>query len=432
MIVVLDEAVRNVTYDSDIVRVTNIQNLMQLQGTIDALVIGEFGLSKLPVRDRITFTDYIQKMSSTARVSYIHSPSNADDGLISLIVGVGGVVEENTRMLDTSAGIRRVAEGRNYAAIESTDSVKVLNDFFDNFKSGTLTKGQVSLLNSSVSEVVDLYQRKDQTLKVVSSAGIRQTAQMKEQLNKAQSDMDRIKELARKVTEANSHGRSVSPSAGITAFPSFSIPLNRSRLYILIKDLGRTRYLTHFVEGLSEYIQRTLLLTPKTVFLEPTGVVYVQRYKDGIFIDQDSYTKSEAISEPLLHLNFPTEEAVNRIIRHDKFKAVIIVDRLISQLDHIVKMDGKTPIYACASRGWYDTRGAGNRKLPWFTSVVTPSTAGNDGFLGCIPTFRGYDELTLEMRRQAYASQGELYKKIIEASGYSTSSRLGSYDKLAG
>ena len=229
MIVVLDEAVRNVTYDSDIVRVTNIQNLMQLRGTIDAIVIGEFDFSKIPVRDRNTFTDYIQKWSSTARVSYIHAPSNADDDLISLIVGVGGVVEENTRMLDTSAGIRRVAEGRNYGAIESTDSVKVLNDFFDNFKSGTLTKGQVSLLNSSVSEVVDLYQRKDQTLKVVSSAGIRQMAQMKEKLDKAQSEMDRVKELARKVAEENSHGRSVSPSAGITAFPSFSIPLNRSR-----------------------------------------------------------------------------------------------------------------------------------------------------------------------------------------------------------
>ena len=52
MIVVLDEAVRNVTYGSDIVRVTDIQNLMQLQGTIDAIVIGEFGFSKLPVRDK--------------------------------------------------------------------------------------------------------------------------------------------------------------------------------------------------------------------------------------------------------------------------------------------------------------------------------------------------------------------------------------------
>ncbi|MEE1214796.1 MAG: hypothetical protein U0L04_07435, partial [Bacteroidaceae bacterium] len=88
MIVVLDEPVRNVTYDSDIVRVTNIQNLMQLQGTIDAIVIGEFRFSKLTVRDKMTFTDYIQKWSSTARVSYIHSPSNADGGLISLIVGV--------------------------------------------------------------------------------------------------------------------------------------------------------------------------------------------------------------------------------------------------------------------------------------------------------------------------------------------------------
>ncbi len=43
--------------------------------------------------DKLTFKDYIQKMSYTARVSYINSPSNSDGSLISLIVGVGGVVE---------------------------------------------------------------------------------------------------------------------------------------------------------------------------------------------------------------------------------------------------------------------------------------------------------------------------------------------------
>lgn len=424
MIVILDSERNSSDYDNDVVVVSSVKDLERLDGVFDALIIGSYTLGKMDV---IALNGFKKVLSGFPKVIYVRKEDDTDKSLETLVRGVNGVIEDNTDYLDSAQGIQRLARGENYNAVAVTDNINVLKEFSDTFEGGKINRGQQLILSNALQEVIRGEEENKRTLTRTTGAylGVLTSAQ-----ESVESIRKRSADLRKKVADVNAliqsvrnnESSSVARTGGniITMYPSFELEHIPSRMTIIIKDLGRTPYLTSFAIGFAQYLSAKYARDTKVVFLEPTGYLYELRYPSDVSLKQLFVTQSnmqstsdKAVITPIVHTNYPMRENIRNIISRPNYTGLILVDRLLTDVRPLISIDGIRPVYAASSQGWFALR---NRDLPWFTSV---RSRADEGAMGYIPTFHNYDKFSVIDREGAYASPNvtQLYEDVISLSG---------------
>lgn len=424
MIVILDSERSSSDYDNDAVVVSSIEDMERLNGVFDALIIGSYTLGKMDV----TALNELKKcLSGFPKVVYVRKEEDTDKSLETLVRGVDGVIESNTDYLGSTQGIKRLARGENYNAVAVTDNISVLKEFSDTFEGGKINRGQQLILSNALQEVIKGEEENKRTLTRTTGAylGVLTTAQESvESIRKRSADLKKkiadINKLIQNVRNSESSSAVRTIGNVITMYPSFELEHIPSRLTIILKDLGRTPYLTSFAVGFAQYLSATYARDTKVVFLEPAGYLYELRYPSDVtlkqlFITQSNVqsTSDRAVITPIVHTNYPMRENIHNIISRPEYTGLILVDRLLTDVQPLIRVDGIRPVYAASSQGWFSLR---NRDLPWFTSGRSRE---DEGAMGYIPTFRDYSKLSVIDREGAYASPmvTKLYEDVITLSG---------------
>lgn len=424
MIVILDSERSSSDYDNDVVVVSSVEDLERLDGVFDALIIGSYTLGKMDV---IALNGFKKVLSGFPKVIYVRKEDATDKSLETLVRGVNGVIEDNTDYLDSVQGIQRLARGENYNAVAVTDNINVLKEFSDTFEGGKINRGQQLILSNALQEVIRGEEENKRTLTRTTGAylGVLNSAQESvESIRKRSADLKKkIADLSTLIQSVRDNESSpVARTSGniITMYPPFELEHIPSRMTIIIKDLGRTPYLTSFAIGFAQYLSAKYARDTKVVFLEPTGYLYELRYPSDVslkqlFVTQDNMqsTSDKAVITPIVHTNYPMRENIRNIISRPNYTGLILVDRLLTDVRPLISVDGIRPVYAASSQGWFALR---NRDLPWFTSVKSRS---DEGAMGYIPTFSNYDKFSIIDREGAYASPNvtTLYEDVINLSG---------------
>lgn len=424
MIVILDKKRHSSDYDSEFIVVNDNVALEKVNGTIDALVVGDYTSDDLDLGSLSTMISF---MDSLPKVIYVRKDEETDPKLESAIRGINGVVETNVDYLDSREGINRLVKGENYNAVALTDSIDVLSEFVKNFEGGTINKGQALILENAVNEVVSDAKRKNETLQLATDTYINVIQESQELVKSIKKRSTEVKDQVRKLADAlkasqrvGTTGIQMTPVAGsvISIYPSFDLERNSSRLTYIIKDLGRTPYLTTFVLGMSQYLSEKYSRDVKIVFLEPTGYLYEMKYASSVeekrlFITQNniSQTSDKAVITPIVHTNYPMKENVGNIISRPNYTGLIIVDRLVADVRPLIRIEDVRPVYCAPSRGWFDLRG---KNLPWFTSMRKKE---DQGAFGYIPSYKNYANMPRLDREGAYATLSDLYEQVINLAG---------------
>ena len=424
MIVVLDTSRRPEDYGEEFLVVDSVSALKELTSSVDALIIGDFTISG---DNDESLQEFANAIGSVQKVVYV-CPDDAEDSKIGGIVrGVGGTVEYNTDYLASSEGIRRLVRGENYGAVAMRSNVDILSSFLDNFDSGRLSRGQAMVLKNAVTGLVEDAHRRIETINRQSAeyyrlaaSGDRVARQIKGNSKLAKATLSDLKVLLEKAQAERLSSGIQMPAGGnsILLYPRMSIERVSSRMTILIKDIGRTQYLTSFVLGMATYLSDHFSRDTKVLFLEPQGILYEEKYPTSVeekrlFVNQGNYatTKDKAVITPVVHTSYPMKDNILNIISRPNYTGLIIVDRLDTDVLPLVTCDNVRPIYSASSAGWFGLRG---RKMPWFTSI---RDRGDKGALGYIPTIKGYSDMSPAERASAYGSDimKDLYEKVIEA-----------------
>lgn len=424
MIVILDSGRSSSDYDNDAVVVSSVEDLKHLDGVFDALIIGSYALGKMDVT---ALNEFKKCLSGFPKVVYVRKEEDTDKSLETLVRSVNGTIEDNTDYLDSPQGIKRLASGENYNAVAVTDNINVLKEFSETFKGGKINRGQQLILSNALQEVIRGEEENKRALSRTTGAylGVLTTAQESvEDIRKRNDDIKKkIVEIDKIVRNArNKESSSLVKTGGnvITIYPNFELEHIPSRMTIIIKDLGRTPYLTSFAVGFAQYLSATYARDTKVVFLEPTGYLYELKYPSDtslkqLFVTQSNMrsTSDRAVITPIVHTNYPMRENIRNIISRPNYTGLILVDRLLTDVKPLISVDGVRPVYAASSQGWFALR---NRDLPWFTSCKSRE---DEGAMGYIPTFRDYDKLSVINREAAYATPmvTKLYEDVITLSG---------------
>lgn len=424
MIVILDSERSSSDYDNDAVVVSSVEDLNRLDGVFDALIIGSYTLGKMDVT---ALNEFKKCLSKFPKVIYVRKEENTDKSLETIVRAINGTIESNTDYLDSLQGIQRLARGENYNAVAVTDNINVLKEFSETFEGGKINRGQQLILSNALQEVIRGEEENKRTLSRTTGAylGVLTSAQESvENIRKRNDDIKKkIADINKLIHNArNNESSPVEKTVGniITMYPSFELERIPSRMTIIIKDLGRTPYLTSFAIGFAQYLSATYARDTKVVFLEPTGYLYELRYPSDtslkqLFVTQSNMqsTSDRAVITPIVHTNYPMRENIRNIISRPNYTGLILVDRLLTDVRPLISVDGVRPVYAASSQGWFSLR---NRNVPWFTSGKSRE---DEGAMGYIPTFRDYSKLSVIDREAAYASPmvTKLYEDVITLSG---------------
>lgn len=424
MIVILDSERSSSDYDNDAVVVSSVEDLNRLDGVFDALIIGSYTLGKMDVT---ALNEFKKCLSKFPKVIYVRKEEDTDKSLETIVRAINGTIESNTDYLNSPQGIQRLARGENYNAVAVTDNINVLKEFSETFEGGKINRGQQLILSNALQEVIRGEEENKRTLSRTTGAylGVLTSAQESvENIRKRNDDIkEKIADINKLIHNArNNESSPVAKTVGniITMYPSFELERIPSRMTIIIKDLGRTPYLTSFAVGFAQYLSATYARDTKVVFLEPTGYLYELRYPSDtslkqLFVTQSNMqsTSDRAVITPIVHTNYPMRENIRNIISRPNYTGLILVDRLLTDVRPLISVDGVRPVYAASSQGWFALR---NRNVPWFTSGKSRE---DEGAMGHIPTFRDYSKLSVIDREAAYASPmvTKLYEDVITLSG---------------
>lgn len=401
-----------VEYSGGFLKVSSLAEADQVVGTIDVLVYNNSNESSA---DKIKYLGLLK--DRVKRLVYICDSSKIDLAVKMIVVGSEGVYFDDEFFLSSSSELHSLINSLDeVTALVNLGGVNVFSDFVNRYLrdgSSAFNTNYLSIVKEAANTMLVEYNQKSMEIIQLSETATDIFSNVLSLLSKINEEKDnlqaKLERITNKVRESQiSAGRSGNPP--VLFYPKINY-LNEKSI-IRIKEIGDFKFLTSFMLGFRYYLETVKNLRPKLIFLEPIGDIIESRYMDFKWIKTSNVKSQSDYYNSVVFTNCPSKEVLEKLLNDSDYDTFIVVDRTVSDKDHILNCKGSVVKYAVGSPGILGRFNLTNRycmtslqELPGVLLTVPlyldyPKDKASREMYYITQMASGYDKLLLDLRRR--------------------------------
>lgn len=401
-----------IDYSGSFLKASSLEEACQVRGTIDFLIYNDSDESNEVKRSCLGLLKDRAK-----KLIYICNEKNTDMAIKMMIIGSDGKYFDDEFFLESSSELNNLIESLDeVTALAELGGVNVLSDFFNKYlKNGSsdFNSNYLMIVKDAVNELMLEYNQKNLEIIQMSETATDIFSNTSALLASMKKERETMQDLVKKMSE------NTKESVGITRRPTGSSVLFYPRInyvkdknIIRIKEIGDFRYLISLMIGFRLYLENVKNIRPKLIIIEPVGDLLEEKYSDFSWVKTSSIKSSSNYYHDIVFTNCPTKDVLNKLLDDGSYDTFIVVDRTLTDKDHIINCKGGSVKYAISG-----ISSISKYKLPKKDCISCISQIG--GSLFTVPVFpeypggtsarerlymselrQGYDKLLLDLKRR--------------------------------
>lgn len=324
--------------------VRSLQDVIGLVGNVENLV---YHKSKESSSEKIRLLSEVYSSRTNCKIIYICNKDKVDNAIRMLVTGgLNGKYIDDEFFLESERELNTLISDLS-VIVDSTElaSSHVLLDFFNRYLgegSSGISKGYLQVVKNAAIEMTESYHSKSleilemsESAAEVFSHSVDLISQMREQQESLEKDISNLKEKRNELDHMNSR-----PMMGssVMFYPTVSYLKNKN--IIRIKDIGRCQYLTSFMFGFREYLEKIKNIRPKLIIVESFGMLLEDRYKSYKWVTSSNKNDSRNFYDKIVFTNCPTSIIISKLLDDTDYDTFIVLDRTLNYKNNVINSRG--------------------------------------------------------------------------------------------
>lgn len=335
-----------VDYSGSFLKVTTLEEAKNIRGTIDVLIYNNSNESnEVKISCLGLLKDRVKKLI------YICNEKNTDMAIKMMIIGSDGKYFDDEFFLESSYELDNLIGSLDeVTALANLGGVNVLGDFFNRYlKNGSsdFNTNYLMVVKNAVNELMTEYNQKNMEIIQMSETATDIFSNTSALLSSMKKERENMQEILKKMSD------NAKESVGVPRRPTGSSVLFYPRInyvkdksIIRIKEIGDFRYLISLMLGFRLYLENIKNVRPKLIVVEPVGDVIEETYSDFPWVKTSSIKSSSNYYNDVVFTNCPTKDVLSKLLDDSNYDTFIVVDRTVSDKDHILNSKGGNVKYA--------------------------------------------------------------------------------------
>ena len=395
-----------IDYSGSFIKVATLEEACQVRGTIDVLIYNNSNENK---NDKIAYLGKLKDMAK--KLIYICNDKNTDMAIKMMIIGSDGKYFDDEFFLESSYELDNLINSLDeVTALANLGGVNVLSDFFNRYlKNGSsdFNSNYLMVVKDAVNELMLEYNQKNLEIIQMSETATDIFSNTSALLSNMKKEKENMQDIVKKLSE------NAKESVGVSRRPTGSSVLFYPRInyvkdknIIRIKEIGDFRYLVSFMLGFRLYLENVKNLRPKLIIVEPVGDLIEERYSGFPWVKTSSVRSSSNYYNDVVFTNCPNKDVLNKLLDDSNYDIFIVVDRTVTDKDHILNSKGSSVKYAVRGISIIS-----KFKLPRKDCICCLSET--KGTLLTVPLFPEYP-IGTSVRERLYMSElSSAYEKLL-------------------
>lgn len=395
-----------IDYSGSFLKVATLKEACQVRGTIDVLIYNNSNESK---DDKISSLSQLKDKAK--KLIYICNDKNTDMAIKMMIIGSDGKYFDDEFFLESSHELVNLIDSLDeVTALANLGGVNVLSDFFNRYlKNGSsdFNSNYLMVVKDAVNELMLEYNQKTLEAIQMSETATDIFSNTFALLTSMKKERENMQDILKKMSDnaKESVGMSRRPTGSSVLFYP-RINYVKDKQIIRIKEIGNFRYLVSFMLGFRLYLENIKNLRPKLIIIEPVGDLYEERYDGFPWVKTSSVKSSSNYYNDVVFTNCPNRDVLNKLLDDASYDIFIVVDRTVTDKDHILNSKGVNVKYAISG-----LNSISKFKLPKKDCISCLSEI--KGTLFTVPMFPEYP-LEKTVRERFYMSElSAEYEKLV-------------------
>lgn len=399
-----------VDYSNNFVKVSSLKEANEIIGTIDVLIYNNSSESS---EDRIKFLGELKNKVKNKLV-YICSESKVDLAVKMIIVGSDGKYFDDEFFLESPNELNNLISSLDeVTALAELGGISVLSDFFNRYlKNGSanFNSNYLMVVKEAVSDILSQYNQKNLEIIQMSETATDIFSNTSLILSKMKAERESMQEVVESMSNKIKEPKVTTRRSSVLFYPRVSYMNERS--IIRIKEVGSFRYLVSFMLGFRSYLENVKNVRPKLIFFEPVGDIIESVYSDFSWVKVSNSKLESNYHHDVVFTNCPSKEVINKLLNDDGYDTFIVVDRTISDKEHILNCKGAPVKYAVSGASVISKFNLNKKScitsitemrgvlltVPLFPEYPLDSSARERFYMSEMAS--GYDKLLLDLRRR--------------------------------
>lgn len=336
-----------VDYSSRFLKVSTLEGACQVVGTIDVLIYNNSNESEEKKIECLgKLKDRVKKLV------YICNERSTSLAIKMMVIGSDGKYFDDEFFLESSSELANLIESLDeVTAIASLGGVNVLSDFFNRYlKDGSgsadFNKNYLCVVKEAVNTLMSEYNQKNLEILQMSETATDIFSNTSALLSSMKKEKDNMQELVERMSNRLKEPSTVIPrtNSSVLFYPRVSYMKERS--IIRIKEIGSFKFLVSFMLGFRVYLENVKNLRPKLIVLEPVGGNIETRYQEYSWVKTSTSKSKVNYYNDVVFTNCPSKEVLETLLDDTDYDTFIVLDRTVSDKDHLLNCKGGTVKYA--------------------------------------------------------------------------------------
>lgn len=395
-----------IDYSGSFLKVATLEEACQVRGTIDVLIYNNSNENK---NDKIAYLGKLKDMAK--KLIYICNDKNTDMAIKMMIIGSDGKYFDDEFFLESSYELDNLINSLDeVTALANLGGVNVLSDFFNRYlKNGSsdFNSNYLMVVKDAVNELMLEYNQKNLEIIQMSETATDIFSNTSALLSNMRKEKENMQDIVKKLSENAKESVGVSrrpTSSSVLFYPRINYVKDKN--IIRIKEIGDFRYLVSFMLGFRLYLENVKNLRPKLIIVEPVGDLIEERYSGFPWVKTSSVRSSSNYYNDVVFTNCPNKDVLNKLLDDSNYDIFIVVDRTVTDKDHILNSKGSSVKYAVRGISIIS-----KFKLPRKDCICCLSET--KGTLLTVPLFPEYP-IGTSVRERLYMSElSSAYEKLL-------------------
>lgn len=335
-----------IDYSGSFLKVATLEEACEVRGTVDVLIYNNSNESNdVKISCLGLLKDRVKKLI------YICNEKNTDMAIKMMIIGSDGKYFDDEFFLENSHELDNLIDSLDeVTALANLGGVNVLGDFFNRYlKNGSsdFNSNYLMIVKNAVNELMTEYNQKNMEIIQMSETATDIFSNTSALLSSMRKERENMQDILKKMSD------NAKESVGVTRRPTGSSVLFYPRInyikdkaIIRVKEVGNFRYIISLMLGFRLYLENIKNVRPKLIIIEPVGDVIEERYSDFPWVKSSSIKSSSNYYNDVVFTNCPTKDVLTKLLDDSNYDTFIVVDRTVSDKDHILNSKGGSVKYA--------------------------------------------------------------------------------------
>jgi len=335
-----------IDYSGSFLKVATLEEACEIRGTVDVLIYNNSNESNdVKISCLGLLKDRVKKLI------YICNEKNTDMAIKMMVIGSDGKYFDDEFFLENSHELNNLIESLDeVTALANLGGVNVLGDFFNRYlKNGSsdFNSNYLVVVKNAVNELMTEYNQKNMEIIQMSETATDIFSNTSALLSSMRKERENMQDILKKMSE------NAKESIGVSRRPTGSSVLFYPRInyvkdknIIRVKEVGNFRYIVSLMLGFRLYLENVKNVRPKLIIIEPVGDVIEDKYDDFPWVKTSSIRSSSNYYNDVVFTNCPTKDVLTKLLDDSNYDTFIVVDRTVSDKDHILNCKGGSVKYA--------------------------------------------------------------------------------------